>query len=277
MLGDLGNGVSAGSVRWPHVAAHPEIVRPRSARRWVASAKWVTGIDDHSRYAVIATVLAVPNGRAVFHHSDEPARQLLNDDGMPFTGGFTKPRPADVLFERICWENDITAHLTKPRTPITTGKIERWHSTGPGLLDHCGPFADLPAAQTAIDAWVHTYDPESASGADMATPPPVSPQPKRGRHPICDDLNQPDSSREGRPAAGTKQGTARDDVSNSTALALTGTSVIESDVDVTEFPAQRSLARRKPRSVERKFRPVSVRSSAPPVTRLRPTIGVHHA
>ena len=26
------------------------------------------------------------------------------------------------------------------------------------LLDHCGTFPDLAAAQAAIDAWVHTYN-----------------------------------------------------------------------------------------------------------------------
>jgi transposase InsO family protein len=30
-----------------------------------------------------------------------------------------------VLFERICRENGITQRLTKPRSPTTTGKIER--------------------------------------------------------------------------------------------------------------------------------------------------------
>jgi transposase InsO family protein len=30
-----------------------------------------------------------------------------------------------VLFERICRENGITPRLTKPRSPTTTGKIER--------------------------------------------------------------------------------------------------------------------------------------------------------
>ena len=45
-----------------------------------------------------------------------------------FTGRFTKPRPAEVLFERVCRENGITARLTKPRSPTTTGKLERWHS-----------------------------------------------------------------------------------------------------------------------------------------------------
>ncbi len=52
---------------------------------------------------------------------------VLSDNGKQFTGRFGKPRPAEVLFERICRENGITQRLTKPRSPTTTGKIERLH------------------------------------------------------------------------------------------------------------------------------------------------------
>jgi len=61
-----------------------------------------------------------------------------------------------VLFERVCREHGITAKLTRPYSPTTTGKVERWHQTlRRELLDVAGPFADLPSAQAAITAWVH--------------------------------------------------------------------------------------------------------------------------
>lgn len=140
--------------------------------------KMVTGIDDHSRYVVIATVLVVPNGRAVCEAFTAAMRdhgvpsEVLTDNGKQFTGRFTKPRPAEVLFERICRENGITARLTKPGSPTTTGKIERWHRTlRREFLDNSGPFADLPAAQAAIDAWVHGYNHSRPhQSLDMATP-----------------------------------------------------------------------------------------------------------
>jgi hypothetical protein len=89
-----------------------------------------------------------------------------------------------VLFERVCRENGITAKLIKPYSPTTTGKIERWHQTlRRELLDVAGPFADLPAAQAAVDAWVHTYNTVRPHQAlNMATPasrfrPNLQPEP----------------------------------------------------------------------------------------------------
>lgn len=77
-----------------------------------------------------------------------------------------------MLFEQICRQHGITARLTRPRSPTTTGKIERWHGTlRRELLDNAGPFTDLAAAQAAIDAWVHAYNharPHQALA--MATP-----------------------------------------------------------------------------------------------------------
>jgi transposase-like protein len=127
--------------------------------------KLVTGIDDHSRYVVVAKVVARPTGRAVCDALAEAVErygvpsELLTDNGKQFTGRFTKPLPAEVLFERFCRENGITQLLTKRRSPTTTGKIERWHQTlRRELLDESGEFASLDAAQAAIDAWVATYN-----------------------------------------------------------------------------------------------------------------------
>ena len=54
------------------------------------------------------------------------ARRVLTDNGKVFTGRFNQP-PAEVLFDRICRENGVTHRLTQPRSPTTTGKIERFH------------------------------------------------------------------------------------------------------------------------------------------------------
>ena len=140
--------------------------------------KLLSGIDDHSRFVVCAAVLAVPSGRAVADAFTAAMKtygvpsEVLTDNGKQFTGRFTRPRPAEVLFERVCREHGITAKLTGPYSPTTTGKVERWHRTlRRELLDVSGPFADLPSAQAAISAWVHAYNhARPHQSLDMATP-----------------------------------------------------------------------------------------------------------
>lgn len=158
--------------------------------------KLVTGIDDHSRFIVIAKVVAEPSSRAVCTAFAEAMTtygvpsEVLTDNGKQFTGRFTKPVPAEVLFERICRENGITARLTKPRSPTTTGKIERFHkSLRRELLDHVGLFVDQATAQAAIDAWVHGYNHSRPHQAlDMAVPAarfrPAAKDPQQDRHEV---------------------------------------------------------------------------------------------
>ena len=54
--------------------------------------------------------------------------ELLTDNGKQFAARFN-PGGGETLFDRICRENGIVHHLTKPRSPTTTGKIERFHQT----------------------------------------------------------------------------------------------------------------------------------------------------
>ena len=96
------------------------------------SAKVLTGIDDHSRMCVCARVMARERTRAVcdglraaLGRYGAP-EQILTDNGKVFTGRFNHP-PVEVLFDAICRENGIEHLLTQPRSPTTTGKIERFH------------------------------------------------------------------------------------------------------------------------------------------------------
>ena len=54
--------------------------------------------------------------------------QILTDNGKVFTGRFG-PGKGEVLFDRVCRENGIRHLLTAPRSPTTTGKVERFHKT----------------------------------------------------------------------------------------------------------------------------------------------------
>jgi transposase InsO family protein len=128
-----------------------------------SEAKVVTGVDDHSRYCVIAKVVARPTGRAVCLALAEALQrfgvpeEILSDNGKQFTDRFGKG--GEVLFDRICRTNGIIHRLTQPASPTTTGKIERWHQTlERELIDHCPPFRNIAHAQAVIDEFVAEYN-----------------------------------------------------------------------------------------------------------------------
>ncbi len=141
--------------------------------------KVVTGVDDHSRFCVIASVVERATGRAVclalaaalarFGVPDE----ILTDNGKQFTGRFS--RGGEVLFDKICRHNGITHRLTQPASPTTTGKIERFHLTlRRELLDDHDPFESLAAAQAAVDEFVREYNADRPHQA-LDDQRPVSP------------------------------------------------------------------------------------------------------
>ena len=125
--------------------------------------KVVTGVDDHSRYCVIASVVPRATGRAVclafaaaLAEFGVPG-EVLTDNGKQFTDRFGFG--GEVLFDRICRDNGIIHRLTEPRSPTTTGKVERFHqSLRRELLDDSVPFADMTAAQAAVAGWAQEYN-----------------------------------------------------------------------------------------------------------------------
>jgi transposase InsO family protein len=140
--------------------------------------KLISGLDDCSRFCVIATVVRRATARAVCRAFVTAMRlhgipdEVLTDNGKVFTGRFGKPRPAEVLFERICRKNGIKQLLTKPYSPTTIGKVERWHQTlQTDFLNDAGPFASIEHAQAAVDGWRHEYNHDRPhQSLDMATP-----------------------------------------------------------------------------------------------------------
>ena len=137
------------------------LVDPRTGV--LREAKVVTGVDDHSRFCVIAAVVERATGRAVcLALAGALARfgvpeEILTDNGKQFTDRFGKG--GEVLFDKICRTNAITHRLTQPASPTTTGKIERFHLTlRRELLDDCGPFPSVPLAQVAVDGFVDRYN-----------------------------------------------------------------------------------------------------------------------
>ena len=123
----------------------------------------MTGVDDHSRFCVTATVVPRATGRAVCLAFADALRrygvpdEVLTDNGKQFTDRFGKG--GEVLFDRICRDNAITHRLTEPSSPTTTGKVERFHgSFRREFLNHAEPFDSVLAAQAAVDTWVTGYN-----------------------------------------------------------------------------------------------------------------------
>jgi len=138
--------------------------------------KVVTGVDDHSRFCVAAGLVRRATSKEVCAVLAASLRrygipdEILTDNGKCFTARFG-PHPAEVLFDRICRENGISHRLTAPRSPTTTGKIERFHQSlrKEFLVDRV--FASLEAAQDELNRWVADYNTTRPHQAlEMATP-----------------------------------------------------------------------------------------------------------
>ena len=139
-------------------------------------AKALTGIDDHSRFCVSAFLMVressqrVCEGLALAMRTYGVPEQILTDNGKVFTGRFNQP-PVEVLFDRVCRENGITHLLTQPRSPTTTGKVERFHRALRAEFRTDRTFTSLAAAQAELDEWVNEYNTRRPhQSLDMQTP-----------------------------------------------------------------------------------------------------------
>jgi len=140
------------------------------------AAKALTGLDDHSRFCVSARLMLRERTQSVCDGFSSALReygvpaQVLTDNGKVFTGRFAQP-PVEVLFDRICRENGVDHILTQPRSPTTTGKIERFHRSLRVEFNTRQVFRNLKTAQQALDEWVSYYNTQRPHQAlEDATP-----------------------------------------------------------------------------------------------------------
>jgi transposase InsO family protein len=129
--------------------------------------KVVSGIDDNSRFVVSAKVVARATARPVCEALLPALRthgipeQILTDNGKVFTGRFgPRGSVAEVMFDRICAENGIRHLLTAPRSPTTTGKVERLHKTMRAEFFNQADrrYATIEDLQQGLDTWVLGYN-----------------------------------------------------------------------------------------------------------------------
>jgi hypothetical protein len=136
----------------------------------------VTGVDDHSRFCVIAKVVARATARPVCDallealHIYGIPEQILTDNGKVFTGRLGR-KPANVLFDRICLNNGIRHLLTAPYSPTTTGKVERFHRTLRKDFFSDKVFDTIEDMQAGLDVWVANYNTEREHQSLGDTPP----------------------------------------------------------------------------------------------------------
>jgi transposase InsO family protein len=109
-------------------------------------ARIVTGVDDHSRFCVLARVSSArPAARSAWRsrrRSSAMGRRRRCSAITASSSPIGSVAAGEVLFDKICRRNGIAHRLTQPSSPTTTGKIERFHQTlRRELLDDAPPFS----------------------------------------------------------------------------------------------------------------------------------------
>jgi transposase InsO family protein len=134
-----------------------DVMETRLADR--SAVKILTGVDDHSRFCVVARAMPRATARPVCKAFAQALRAhgvpqaVLTDNGRVFSGRAARSR-LEVLFDRICRENGIRHLLTAVRAPTTTGKIERFHRTLRHELLSTRSFSSVADVQRALDHYV---------------------------------------------------------------------------------------------------------------------------
>ena len=117
--------------------------------------------------------MELPPGLAAVVVTDQPIVAAVGHDD-PWHGrrSVRLEELADRAVIALRRERGIEHLLTQPRSPTTTGKIERFHrSLRTEFLSTAAPFPDLKAAQRALDAWVIEYNTARPhQSLKMATP-----------------------------------------------------------------------------------------------------------
>jgi transposase InsO family protein len=125
--------------------------------------KVITGIDDHSRFCVIARVLERATARPVCAAFAEALDrygipdEVLTDNGKVFTARFAR-MGGETLFDKICRGHGIHHILTGVRAPTTIGKVERFHETLRRDFFSKHTFSTIEQAQAALDVFVDGYN-----------------------------------------------------------------------------------------------------------------------
>ena len=175
-------------------------------------AKALTGVDDHSRFCVSAYLMVRESSQRVCDGLASAMRTYGVPGADPDRQRQGVHRPVQPATGRGALRPDLPgerhrAPATQPRSPTTTGKVERFHRAIRTEFRTDRVFADLATAQAELDEWVTDYNTDDPTRhSDMATPAerflrtptaPVDPaatprpDPAPGRGPRRRDLGGP--------------------------------------------------------------------------------------
>lgn len=157
------------------------IIRPGhrmtgNPRDHISGAGWEcvqVAIDDHSRVAfsqaypderIVSVVAFLKAALAYYQSLGVTIRRILTDNG---------PAYRSRIFFRVCRELGITHKFTRPYSPQTNGKAERFIQTALREWAYAQSYDTSTHRTAALDPWLHQYNyhrPHSAIGFQ----PPIS-------------------------------------------------------------------------------------------------------
>jgi transposase InsO family protein len=123
--------------------------------------------DDHSRsvFAEIlerATTVAVTEAferaEACFRAQGVRIRRVLTDNGMQFTMAYTPHPERSTKFQKALARHGIKHSRTKPYSPQTNGKVERFHRTVDDELYKTVRFTSNADRAQKLKSWVRYYN-----------------------------------------------------------------------------------------------------------------------
>jgi transposase InsO family protein len=134
----------------------------------------LTVLDDHSRFSVVLAACVNEQTETVrqqlitaFRRYGLPER-LITDNGSPWGDG-----PGSPFTPLGVWliEHGIRISHSRPYHPQTMGKDERFHRSLKAEVLSAPPFADIAAAERALEHWRNVYNTQRPHEAlDLAVP-----------------------------------------------------------------------------------------------------------